>query len=99
MQRFHYCFAADFLSPPPPYLFDNKDLDKAAGGFYLNLLRIQSLARLPIMLTGAAIVTKTYDMLAISQLGIEVSEVELIAGRSKLNPNKYAEKEALRIEM
>ncbi len=99
MERFHYCFATDFLGSVPEYKFANKDLDKAAAGFYQNLLRIQSLGRLPIILTGATIMTQTCDMWARSELGIKDEDPSMMRGHPLFNPDLYERKEAIRKDM
>ncbi len=99
MERFHYCFAADFLGDPPVHDFQDDGLDQAAGNFYRSLLRIQSLGRLPIMLTGAAIITEQFDALAKERLGIKQDAPELWPEHPSFNLQRLEEKETLRKKM
>lgn len=99
MKRFHYCFATDFIDSFPALAFANPGVDIAAGGFVRNILRIQSLGRLPILLTGAAIVTEKFDALAIDRLGMRQDAPELFSEHPSFNPHRWKEKEALRRAM
>ena len=98
MERFHYCFATDFLEFPA-FEFAHPGLDAAAGSFARNLLRIQSLGRLPVLLVGAATMLQTYEMLARFKLGINGGDPAFLLGHPEFDKDRFAAKESLRKEM
>lgn len=99
MERFHYCFAVDFIGPLLDHQFIHGGLDRAAGTFVRNMFRVQALGRLPILLVGGAIVTQTYDMMARQRLGFQADDPQLTPGGPKFNEAGYMEKEMLRKQM
>jgi hypothetical protein len=98
MERFHFCLASEFMGPLPSCNFWNDQIDKEVAGFVFNLLRIQSLGRLPILLTGASIVTQTFDMLAKFELGIPENDPTTMIGHPNFDQSRHAKKEKLRKE-
>ncbi len=98
MARFHLALAADFLSPFPQDLsFHSRGVCVAANMFKSNLLRIQSLGRLPTMMAGAAKVWQTFEMLARKKLEID-SPLPVIP-ETDLPPSGHISKELLRVHL
>lgn len=78
------------------YTFDHRSIDKVAASYFRNMLRIQSLGRLPILLTGVALTTATFDMVARRQLQLEHDEPRLNPDDTLFDSVLFASKEAIR---
>lgn len=96
INRHHYCFATEFLGKFPDYEPVHDGINKAAAGFVLNLLRIQSLGRLPILLLGAGLALQHFDAEAARSLKLLSTDVLLNKASPSFNPALYEEKEKRR---
>jgi hypothetical protein len=99
VERYHYCFATDFAEDLRPIGLALPCLRSSEEGFMRNILRIQSLGRLPILLVGAAVVTQTFDMLATFRLRIQEDDPRIKLGHPSFNLKLYNKKESIRKTM
>ncbi len=93
--------AVEFLSMPicHGYSFDHPSIDKIAAGYFSNMSRIQSLGRLPVLLTGVAWMTATYDMVARNQLQLRHDDPRLDPEAILFEPHMLLHKEEIRMEL
>ncbi len=96
MGQHHYCFASKFLGPFPEYEPVDAGLNKAAAGFAANLLRIQSLGRLPILLLGAGLALQHFDSRAALSLGLMSDDPRLQKEHPHFDSALYERKEIIR---
>ena len=101
MERHHFPYAADFAKDLLSLgnILPSPCLSSSAATFFRNILRIQSLGRLPIILVGASVITQTYDIKAKSLLGISDEDVRITGGHPLFDLAAYREKEQLRKQL
>ena len=93
--------AVEFLSIPTceSYSFDNKSVEAVAANYFRNMLRIQSLGRLPILLTGVAWMTASYDMVARHEIHSSLNDPRLDPEAVLFDPEMFMLKEQLRMRL
>jgi len=93
--------AVEFISIPAckGYSFDNKSIEAVAANYLRNMLRIQSLGRLPILVTGAAWMTATYDMVARHELHSTHNDPRLDPDAVLFDPELARHKEFIRMKL
>lgn len=96
-----YPGAVEFLSIPvcQGYSWGNASIEAVAVNYFGNMLRIQSLGRLPILLTGVASVQATYDMVARNELGLSHNDPRLDPDAVLFDPALLVQKESIRMDL
>lgn len=96
-----YPGAVEFLSIPvcEGYSWGNASIEAVAAGYFSNMLRIQSLGRLPILLTGVAWVQATYDMVARHELHSTHNDPRLDPDAVLFDPELLRHKEHIRMKL
>lgn len=96
-----YPGAVEFLSIPvcQGYSWGNALIEEVAAGFFCNMQRIQSLGRLPILLTGVAWVQATYDMVARQQLNLAHNDPRLDPDAILFDSDLLMHKEFIRMKL
>lgn len=96
-----YPGSVEFLSTPvcQGYTWGNASIEAVAANYFSNMLRIQSLGRLPILLTGVAWVQATYDMVARNKLGLSHHDPRLDPNAALFDPALLMHKESIRMDL
>ena len=99
MERFHFAYAADFSKGVLKYQPVLPQLDEVSDGYFRDILRIQSLGRIPTLLVGASIIIQTHDILAKFRLGISEDDPRIKRGHPFFDPVLCAERDHLKMTL
>jgi hypothetical protein len=93
-----YPGAVEFISVPvcDGYSWQNRSIEQVACVYYKNMLRIQSLGRLPILLSGFSWQYATYEMVSRNELQLTNDDIRLDPESKLFDPALYFLKEEVR---